>query len=107
MNDNSTESTHNVWACDNLVYGRIGETTLVQWIGEGRILPNTRNHSGAGNTRRQASSIDTLREHSAALKHEVESLNWKSGSGDAVLPAELRQFEVFSSLSESDLDQFV
>ncbi|MDA1274793.1 MAG: cyclic nucleotide-binding domain-containing protein [Verrucomicrobia bacterium] len=107
MNDNSPESTYKVWACDNMVYGPIQESVLVQWIGEERILPNTWIHSGADNTWRQASSIDALREHFSALKHEAASLNWKSGSGQAIRPDELRQFEVFSSLSDSDLDQFV
>ena len=105
--DNSDEPQYKVWACDNMVYGPITQTVLLQWIGEERILPNTWIHCGTENTWRQASSIDALREHFSTIKHETTPLNWKASSGETIRPDELRQFDVFNSLSDADLDQFV
>ena len=107
MTESSNEPTYKVWACDNMVYGPIEESILLQWIDEERIVSNTWIHCGNENTWRQASSIDIFRERFINLKHEATTQKWTPATGENVHAEELRQFESFAGLSDSDLDQFI
>ncbi len=95
--------TYKVWAADNMIYGPIPFETLVQWLQESRVLPETWVHSEKLSAWRLAREMDSLRPHLEAITpppsaHVVEG---------KILPEELRLFSVFASLSNELLAKFI
>jgi len=99
--------TYKVWAIDNMVYGPIDLTTLIGWVQEGRVVTDTWIHVDAeganapGNWWR-AKDIADLRKHFGG----VTDTAYIPRLG-AVRPEELRQFALFSGLSNDDVEQFL
>ena len=95
-----------VWASDNLVYGPVDLPTLEQWVEDQRIIAETWVHSETENAWRQARDIPDLARffHSGQTtvftRKQVETLTHCSVE-------EVRQFNIFSALSNDQLEQFV
>jgi hypothetical protein len=99
--------TYKVWALDNMVYGPIDLTTLIEWVQEGRVLPETWIHTtshgnGLAGDWWRAKDIAPLRGHFIG----VADTTYIPRLG-AVRPEELRQFSLFSGLSTDDVTQFL
>jgi hypothetical protein len=94
-------NTYKVWATDNMMYGPIGLDTLIQWVQEGRVLPDTWVHTESANCWNRAKEFSTLREYF----RDVSDTVYVARLG-AVRPEELRQFPLFSSFSDADLQEF-
>ncbi len=97
---------YKVWAADNLVYGPVDLNTLIQWVQDQRVLSDTWLHTENENTWRQAKDIPELFE----FFHQGSSTAFfkkKSEPGTAYTLDEVRQFKIFSALSNSQLDQFM
>jgi len=98
--------TYKVWALDNMVYGPIDLATLIAWVGEGRVSPDTWIHVASDNNGLaghwwRAKDIALLRGHFVG----VTDTAYIPRLG-AVRPEELRQFALFSGLSTDDVGQF-
>lgn len=100
------EEVFKVWASDNMVYGPIPLVTLLQWVAEARVLPDTWVHCQVDNAWQPAGRIEALRSGFAAGQ-ETASPADSSGAHHAAAPEELRQFAMFSGLSNSQLEQFL
>ena len=106
MKSEPSQDHYRVWATDNLIYGPIDLGTLVQWVQENRVLPETWLHSQRENVWRLAREMTALRRlfspgiDTAFLEAQVQA------SHD-VQPEELRQFSLFSALSNAELRQLV
>lgn len=91
-----------VWATDNMIYGPIDFPTLVQWVEEGRVLPQTWVHSEQANAWHHARQLEPLRPF---LQAQADTPMTTAPAGQ-IRPEELRQFSVFASLSNDLLEQF-
>lgn len=94
-------NTYKVWAGDNLMYGPIALPTLIQWVQEGRVLPDTWVHTEASNSWTRAKEFTVLRECFREVTDTVYVPRF-----EAVRPQELRNFPVFSAFSDNDLEEF-
>src|SRR5881296_1082041 len=91
--------TYKVWAVDNMVYGPIELATLVDWVQQGRVLPDTWVHVDAQSSWWRAKDLHALREHFAGVTDTVYIPRL-----GVVRPEELRQFPLFSGLSHDDVE---
>jgi CRP-like cAMP-binding protein len=95
-----------VWASDHLVYGPVDLYTLIEWVKDARVLPKTWLLAKNQNRWCSAESIEPLR---AFFANQSAPANVHSPArlGKAVETEELRQFHVFSGLTNEQLDQFI
>jgi hypothetical protein len=95
-----------VWASDHMVYGPVDIATLILWVKDARVFPKTWVLAKNQNRWCQAEAIEPLRpfflQDSVAIP--VDS---GSNADPEVLAEELRQFSVFSGLTNQQLEQFV
>jgi hypothetical protein len=95
-----------VWASDHLVYGPVDLETLIEWAKDARVLPATWVLAKNQNRWTSAGSIGPLRaffaDQSAPAHPHSPALH-----GKRVETEELRQFNVFSGLTNEQLDQFI
>lgn len=94
--------SYKVWAADNMIYGPIDFGTLLQWVEENRVQPETWVHSEQANAWYHASQLEALQ---PCLQARQASPITTAPAGQ-ILPEELRQFSVFTSLSNDLLEQF-
>jgi len=106
MSYDLSQESFKVWASDHMVYGPVDLNTLIQWVREARIFPQTWVLAQNQNRWCQAETIQPLREEfgqegSSALTPPV------TPAGAAAAPEELRQFALFSGLSNEQIQRFV
>lgn len=106
MKTEDSQDAFKVWATDNLIYGPIPLDTLIQWAQENRVLADTWVHSQAPNVWQLAREILALRWHFAPGQ-DTAFLQAQIKASHNVLPEELRQFSLFASLSNEELEQFI
>jgi len=94
--------SYKVWAGDNMVYGPIELQTLIAWVQEGRVTPQTWVHTASRNCWVRAKDFPSLREHFLDAADTVYIL-----PRGAITAEELRRFPVFARLSLRDLQQFL
>jgi hypothetical protein len=94
--------SYKVWAVDNMVYGPIELQTLVEWVQEGRVTPQTWVHTASRNCWVRAKDFPSLREHFPDAADTAYIPRY-----GAVTAEELRKFPVFARLSLHDLQQFL
>jgi hypothetical protein len=99
------QDSYKVWDNDNTVYGPVGLSHVIEWIRENRILPETFIHAQSEDRWYRAQDLESLREHfSIQEKSAPHAAHYdKSAKVD---PAELRQFAIFSELTDDELEQF-
>ena len=91
-----------VWDEDDTAYGPVDAATLIQWIQDDRVLPETYVQSQSDLCWRRAVDVETLREKFP----EAADGGGVPASGDDPLPARaLGEFAVFSGLSDAGLAQ--
>jgi hypothetical protein len=98
----SSAETFRLWAEDNQIYGPVDTPTLIQWIQDERVFPETFVQSQSDQRWRRAGGVQTLREQfSAAADTGVTA----GGSGLSPSASDLRDLPVFAGLSNEELDQ--
>jgi CRP-like cAMP-binding protein len=101
----SEQELFRVWDNDNTVYGPIGLSTLIQWIHEDRVLPETFIQTESGKRWHRAADLAPLQKHLASKQKRAPG----PAHFDRVAafdPDELRQFACFSNLADEELEQF-
>jgi len=106
MNLSIGSAIYKVWACDNQVYGPIDLPTLVQWTVDERILPETWILRITDNAWLPAGYIPELRPNFAKAAALAKPVPTVKASGE-VQPEELRQFGLFTGVSNEELVQFL
>lgn len=106
MNPNPGEEQYKVWAADNMIYGPVNVDTLIQWAQEERVLADTWIHSALENEWRTAKKIEPLRPYFSDVP-QTAFFERSSPSDGVIGPEELRQFSVFASVSNHELEQFI
>lgn len=99
-------NTYKVWAADDLVYGPIELSTLIQWVQEKRVLTDTWLHSHRDHAWRQAGDLEQLRPHFCIAQEDTAFRLREAAEGTQVTADELRQFGIFASLSNEQLEKF-
>jgi len=94
-----------VWDNDNTVYGPVGLSTLIQWIHEDRLLPGTFIQTETGHQWYRAANFEPLQKHLAS-KEIAGPGPARLDRAVAIESEALRQFEVFSGLTDDALAQF-
>lgn len=94
MTASSAEATYKVWAVDNMVYGPIRLPVLAEWV-----------HSQVDNAWRRAMESEVLREIFNPKPPDAPA-DWRF-LGSKASPDEFRQFDLFITLSDADLEQFI
>ena len=99
-------TTYKVLATDNLLYGPIDLETLLQWAADDRIVPETWLFRAPDNKWIPASLMSDLKPYfqNAAARSTTGSAVTASGE---VRPEELRQFAIFSGVSNEQINQFL
>lgn len=105
MDENFDKGAFKVWAVDNMVYGPVGLNTLVHWVRQERVLPDTWIHCQADNLWRRACELEVLQPHFRPAK-PAQPAEPKVATVKHVPPDELRQFDIFAGLTNEQLDQF-
>lgn len=105
-NPEAENELYRVWACDNLVYGPIPRSVLIEWAVEGRVLRDTWVYLHKEKTWRMAAQLTVLQNY-LPPGEETLFLERKALEPDGINPADLRQFPMFSGLSNAELAHFV
>jgi CRP-like cAMP-binding protein len=101
----SGQELFRVWDKDNTVYGPVGLSTLIQWVHENRVLSETFIQSESENRWHRAENFAPLQKHLASKQNWTPAATRLDRSVE-IDPEELRQFAVFSGLTDEQLKQF-
>ena len=91
-----------VWAEDDTAYGPVDAATLIRWIQDERVLPETFVQSQSDLFWRQAGDVEALRDKFPAA---ADGGGVPAGGNDPQPAAALGEFAVFSGLSDAHLAQ--
>src|SRR6266404_1050738 len=106
MNRNYAAEVFKIWAHDNQVYGPIDLPVLIQWVRESRVFRDTWIYLQGRNEWQLARKIAPLHEHFPP-GDETDFLKRQPAHAGGILPEELRQFGILSSLSNHELVQLI
>jgi Cyclic nucleotide-binding domain len=98
--------TFKIWASDHMVYGPVDLSILTQWAKERRIFPKTWVHVIGLNRWCQAEAIEALNGFFVPDSPAIAA-NSRVKPDPEVLAEELRQFPLFSGLTNAQLNQFI
>jgi hypothetical protein len=101
MRDANAES-FKMWSEDEHVYGPVDTATLIQWIQDDRVLPETFVQPQSDQRWRPAADVEALRGKLPAAAKAVESQG--DGSQSSMVDI-LREFPVFAGLTTAGLEQ--
>jgi hypothetical protein len=96
------DDSFKVWADDDSAYGPVDAATLIQWIQDERVLPETFVQSQSDLCWRQAEDVEALRDKFPAA---VDAGGIPAGGDDPERAAALGEFDIFSGLSQAHLAQ--
>jgi len=99
--DPSTES-FKMWAEDEKVYGPVDTATMVEWIQDERVFPQTFVQPQSDLRWRPAAHIETLRVKFPAIADDRIA---EFGNGAPSLVDTLREFPLFAGLTKDELEQ--
>ena len=95
-------ATCKVWAEDNSAYGPVDLATVVAWIKDQRVFPNTFIQLQSDRRWRQARDVDGLRAHfGSGDGNETDMIRLDHGP----VAGDLRELAVFAGLSDAGLEQ--
>jgi hypothetical protein len=103
MHSDSDNPVFKVLSSDNLIYGPVNLATLVQWVRERRVQPETWVHWETTNDWVAAGAIDALRSEFEATSKVVEATPSAGVASPTISLDELRGFERFAPYSNEDL----
>ncbi len=110
MPADNEEVHYKVWASDNVVYGPVLLETLLEWVADGRVTPDTWVFSQEVNSWKPAKSLsplgDALGEYHAT--HAPLPTPTELGqASDSITVDYLRQFDALAGLGQAELEQFI
>jgi len=97
----SRADSFKMWAADDSAYGPVNVTTLIEWIEDGRVAPDTFLQPQSDFRWRRAADVEPLREKFPSAKG-----GGVLSSGEELLrTAALGEFALFAGLSDAGLTQ--
>ncbi len=108
MNAEGDTLDYRIWGVDNVVYGPVNLATLVQWVQQERIAPETWVHRHSTDAWRKAAQMPELQGLFARRPAPAASLLSPTESPAVTLtPGILRRVKILGNLSDAQLDRFV
>ena len=104
------EIHYKVWASDNVVYGPVLLATLLEWVADGRVTPNTWVFSQEVNSWKPAKTLPPLGNALADYHAEQAPLPTPTELGqadDSITVEQLRKFDQLAGLGQAELKQFI
>src|SRR6266567_7998532 len=98
----SDAESFKMWAEDETVYGPVDISTLVQWIQDDRVLPETFVQPQSDSCWRRAEDVETLREKFPVAAHVATT---EVNGGVSSVAEALREFPFFAGLTNEGLEQ--
>src|SRR5258708_33794007 len=99
------EESYKVRARDNLVYGPVTLSALLEWARDERVLADTWIHSASDNGWQKAATIPALHEVLRATSHATLGFESPTESYKKIGPDNLHQFPLFPRLPVKQLEQ--
>ena len=100
--NSETADTFKVWAEDNAAYGPVDLGTVVSWIQDQRVFPNSFVQPQSDKRWRQARDVEAFREHFGwPQTGEAEQMK----TDTSAVAGDLRELAVFSGISGAGLEQ--
>jgi hypothetical protein len=106
MTSSPEVTTYKVLASDKLLYGPIDLPTLIQWTMDERVLPETWVFRAPDNKWIPADFVSDLKPYFQASSSRIKLVDAVKATGQ-VQPEELRQFPIFSGVTNEQLAQFL
>ena len=110
MTLDNEEIHYKVWASDNVVYGPVLLVTLLEWVADGRVTPDTWVFSEEVNSWKPAKTLPPLGEALANYHASQAPLPKPTKLGqasDSITVEQLRQFDQLAGLGQAELKQFI
>ena len=110
MTLDNEEIHYKVWASDNVVYGPVLLDTLLEWVADGRVTPDTWVFSKEVNSWKPAKSLPPLGNALAeyhASQAPLPTPTKLGQAGDSITVEQLRQFDQLAGLGQAELEQFI
>ncbi|HJO10137.1 MAG TPA: cyclic nucleotide-binding domain-containing protein [Verrucomicrobiota bacterium] len=101
---------YKVWASDNVVYGPVLLELLLEWVADGRVLPDTWVFSEEVNSWKPAKSLSPLGDALVAYHSSQAPLPKPTElgkAGESITVEQLRQFDQLVALGKAELEQFI
>ena len=106
MPDDTPAPAFKIWAVDDVVYGPVDLTTLVDWVGDERVLAGTWVFSVNSETWSRAGEVPELKmffENATPLVTEPKD---KAPLIPGIRPGTLRRVKIFASMTDQQLGRF-
>jgi len=101
--ENGTDAeSFKVWAGDENLYGPVDMATLVQWIQDDRVFPETLVQPQSDLRWRTAANVETLRDK---LPAAADAATVPTGDDPSSVVEMLREFPLFAGLTNDGLEQ--
>ena len=115
MTLDNNEIHYKVWASDNVVYGPVLLVTLLEWVADGRVTPDTWVFSEEVNNWKPAKTLpplgDALANYHASQApcalHKIPRPTKLGQASDSITVEQLRQFDQLAGLGQAELEQFI
>lgn len=110
MTLDNEEIHYKVWASDNVVYGPVLLVTLLEWVADGRVTPDTWVFSEEVNSWKPAKTLPPLGDALANYHAGQAPLPKPTKLGqasDSITVEQLRQFDQLAGLGQAELEQFI
>jgi hypothetical protein len=110
MPADNEEVHYKVWASDNVVYGPVLLETLLEWVADGRVTPDSWVFSQEVNSWKPAKSLSPLGDALAEYHATHAPLPTPTELGqasDSITVDYLRQFDALAGLGQAELEQFI
>ena len=101
----AVEDGFKVKAADGMIYGPVSLDTLLEWVRDGRVLPETWVHGQSLGAWRQAETLPDLAEALGEASQPEPAGEAAPGGQEAIGLEELRQFPRLARLSDDQLEQ--
>lgn len=107
MADDTSEPTFKIWAVDDVVYGPVDLTTLVDWVGDERVVAGTWVFAVNGEAWSRAGEVPELKMffENAAPVAATEPKD-KTPLVPGIRPGTLRRVKIFASMTDQQLGRF-
>ncbi len=106
MTEETPGPAFKIWAVDDVVYGPVDLTTLVDWVGDERVVAGTWVFSLVGETWSRASEIPELKMFFGEAAPAATEPKDKTPLVPGIRPGTLRRVKIFASMSDQQLGRF-
>ncbi len=106
MTEETPEPAYQIWAVDDVVYGPVDLTTLVDWVGDERVVAGTWVFSLVSETWSRASGIPELKMFFGEATPTATEPKDKTPLVPGIRPGTLRRVKIFASMTDQQLGRF-